>query len=257
MRVLYAIQGITYLWILWKLYIILFSYLTSIIVVYNGHLRYPSYLEPLYVLQKKAIPIIIFFPPRTPSKPLFSKHNILSLYSIYKFHVACFVFSHFNSLLPTPVSSILHFNSEYHDYMTRSRFNLHKTCHKYQFAITWQAPIIWNDIPLTVRNSLTQEPWWAHTIGNFKRKLRLHFLSTWISLWKTCWRAIELSLNFIRLLRVVITPSVVERRKRLEAIGWISGYIELISLKFLVSLTFLSPILYTLWTILGVFVCMI
>ena len=27
------------------------------------------------------------------------------------------------------------------------------------------------------------------------------------------------SLNFIRLLRVVITPSVVERRKRLEAIG--------------------------------------
>ena len=32
------------------------------------------------------------------------------------------------------------------------------------------------------------------------------------------------SLNFIRLLRVVIIPSVIERRKRLEAIGWISGY---------------------------------
>ena len=31
------------------------------------------------------------------------------------------------------------------------------------------------------------------------------------------------SLNFIRLPRVVITPSVVERRKRLEAIGWNSG----------------------------------
>ena len=30
--------------------------------------------------------------------------------------------------------------------------------------------------------------------------------------------------HFIRLLRVVITPSVIERRKRLEAIGWISGY---------------------------------
>ena len=114
---------------------------------------YASYLKPLYVLQKKAVRVITFSPPRTSSKPLFSKHNILSLYSIYKFHVACFVFSHFNSLLPTPVSSILHFNSEYHDYMTRSRFNLHKTCHKYQFAITWQAPIIWNDIPLTMRIS--------------------------------------------------------------------------------------------------------
>ena len=28
--------------------------------------------------------------------------------------------------------------------MTRSRFNLHKTFHKYQLAITWQA--IWNEI---------------------------------------------------------------------------------------------------------------
>ena len=78
--------------------------------------------KPLYVLKKKAVRVITFSPPRTSSKPLFSKHNILSLYSIYKFHVACFVFSHFNSLLPTPVSSILHFHSEYHDYMTRSRF---------------------------------------------------------------------------------------------------------------------------------------
>ena len=37
-----------------------------------------------------------------------------------------------------------------------------KTCHKYQFAITWQAPIIWNDIPLTVHNNLT--------VSNFTEK---------------------------------------------------------------------------------------
>ena len=84
-----------------------------------------------------------------------------------KLKVACFAFSHFNSLLPTPVSTILHFNYEYHDYMIRSRHNLHKSCHKYQFAITWQAPIIWNDISLTVRNNLT--------VRNFKKKLRLYF----------------------------------------------------------------------------------
>ena len=51
--------------------------------------------------------------------------------------------------------------------MTRSRFNLHETCHKYQFAITSQAPIIWNDIPLTVRNNLT--------VSNFKKKLKTVF----------------------------------------------------------------------------------
>ena len=36
---------------------------------------YASYLEPLYLLQKKAIRIITFSPPRTRSKPLFSKLN--------------------------------------------------------------------------------------------------------------------------------------------------------------------------------------
>ena len=75
---------------------------------------YAAYLEPLYVLQKKAIRTITFSPPRTPSKPLFSKTNFLSLHSIFKLHVACFVFSHFNNILPTAVSSILHFNYEYH-----------------------------------------------------------------------------------------------------------------------------------------------
>lgn len=81
---------------------------------------YASYVEPIYAFQKKAIRIITFSPPCTSSKPLFSGNVFLSIHSINKFHVACFVFSPFNILLPTPVSSILHFNYEYHDHMTRS-----------------------------------------------------------------------------------------------------------------------------------------
>ena len=98
---------------------------------------YASYLEPLYLLQKKAIRIITFSPPRTRSKPLFSKLNILSLHSLYKFHVSCFVFSHFNRLLPASLSS-LHVLHDFHDYLTRSRFNLHKMSLRYQFAISCQ-----------------------------------------------------------------------------------------------------------------------
>ena len=96
-----------------------------------------------------------FSPPWTRSKPLFSKLDILSLHSLYKFHVSCFVFSHFNRLLPASLSSLLHFNRDFHDYLTRTRFNLHKMSLRYQFAICSQAPTIWNDIPLTVRDSLT------------------------------------------------------------------------------------------------------
>ena len=54
---------------------------------------------------------------------LVSKLCILSLHSLYKFHVSCFVFSHFNSLPPASLSLLLHFNCDFHGYLTRSRSN--------------------------------------------------------------------------------------------------------------------------------------
>ena len=52
---------------------------------------------------------------------LVSKLCILSLHSLYKFHVSCFVFLHFNSLPPASLSLLLHFNFDFHGYLTRSR----------------------------------------------------------------------------------------------------------------------------------------
>ena len=133
-----------------KPYIIPSFYLISTITIWVS--TFASYLEPLYLLQKKAIRIITFSPPRTRSKTLFVKLSILSLHLLYKFHVSCFVFSHFNRLLPASLSSLLHFNRDFQGYLTRSCFNLLKT----------------------VRDSLTTT--------NFKKKLKLHFLSlNWTS----------------------------------------------------------------------------
>ena len=81
-------------------------------------------------------------------------------------------------------------------------------------------------------------PWWSAdncsifpTVNNIRNKKRTGRGSQkWLKNWKKKISCIFVSvgLNFIRLLRVVITPSViVERRKRLEAIGWISGYVSL------------------------------
>ena len=53
--------------------------------------------------------------------PRVSKLFILSHHSLYKFHVSCFVFSHFNSLPPASLSLLLHFNCDFHGYLTRSR----------------------------------------------------------------------------------------------------------------------------------------
>ena len=70
---------------------------------------------------------------------LVSKLFILSLHSLYKFHVSCFVFSHFNSLPPASLSLLLHFNCDFHDYLTRSRL----TCIKCPSGINLLSPIIW------------------------------------------------------------------------------------------------------------------
>ena len=76
--------------------------------------------------------------------------------------------------------------------------------------------------------------WFSHQVGcnRLKTKAQVEYLLNCFiktefnfpSLRKHPFLLALRSLNFIRLLRVVITPSVVERRKRLEAIGWISGY---------------------------------
>ena len=130
---------------------------------------YDSHLEPLFLLQKKAIRIITFSPPQTHTKPLFHKLNILPIHSIFKCQVACFVFSHMNNLLPASFSSSFHFNFEYHDHFTRSRLNLHKVFAKYHLSICSQAPSIWNSLPLTFRNSLN--------ISNYRSNIKKHFLN--------------------------------------------------------------------------------
>ena len=71
---------------------------------------------------------------------LVSKLCILSLHSLYKFHVSCFVFSHFNSLPPASLSLPLHFNCDFHDYLTRSRLTCIKCSSginllRYQFCV--------------------------------------------------------------------------------------------------------------------------
>ena len=116
---------------------------------------YSSHTQPLVILQKKAIRIITHSPLHAHTKPLFVKINTLPFSSIFKFQMSSFVFSHINKRLPPPLSSFLHLNFDYHEYLTCSRFNVHKTFLKQHVSLCAQAPIIWNDIPLSLRNTLS------------------------------------------------------------------------------------------------------
>ena len=128
-----------------------------------------SHLQPLFRLQKKALRIITHSSPRAHTYPLFNKFKILNIFNIYKYQVSCFVFLHMQKLLPSPLSSLFVLNSDCHQYLTRQKDNLHLHTHKYSFSLRVQGPQIWNDIPLSLRNSLT--------LSSYKHKLRDYFQS--------------------------------------------------------------------------------
>ena len=78
------------------------------------------------------------------------------------------VFLSVKNLLPTPLFSLFHFNFEYHNHFTHSRFNLHKVFAKYHLSMCSQAPSSWNSLPITFRNSLN--------ISKLRRNIKKHFL---------------------------------------------------------------------------------
>ena len=59
-------------------------------------------------------------------------------------------------VLPIPLSSLCNLNSDYHQCFTRQRDNLHVHPLKYSFSLRSQGPLIWNSIPLLLRDTLTR-----------------------------------------------------------------------------------------------------
>ena len=82
---------------------------------------YESHLNPLLLLQKKALRIITHSPPRSHSRPLFKLQQTLNIYEIYKYQVCCFIYSHLNNLLPTPLYTFFSLNSSCHSYGTKKK----------------------------------------------------------------------------------------------------------------------------------------
>ena len=72
-------------------------------------------------------------------------------------------------LLPSPLSSLFVLNSDCRQYLTSQKDNLRLHTHKYSFSLRVQGPQIWNDIPLSRRNSLI--------LSSHKHKMRDYFQS--------------------------------------------------------------------------------
>ncbi|MEM6831004.1 MAG: reverse transcriptase family protein [Bacteroidota bacterium] len=97
---------------------------------FGSHLRYACQLWGLnpniisrraLILQKCAIRLISFSPPRSPSAPLFSRLKILNVFDLVKLFNILFVHQYLNSELPSDLYSTFSFKRIDHSYPTRGQ----------------------------------------------------------------------------------------------------------------------------------------
>ena len=108
-------------------------------------------MQPLFVLQKKAIRIITFSRLFEHKSPLFKALNVTKLFDEVTVHIVLFMYKFKYQLLPTNFNVFFTSIEETHNYNTRlsSRmtYALPKTRTNYGiFNIRYQGAKIWNDI---------------------------------------------------------------------------------------------------------------
>ena len=86
---------------------------------------FPSYLNRLYVLQKRAVRLITSSCHRANTAHLFKELNILNVFDIFKHQMGIFMFKISRELLPPLFQNHFHTNNTVHNYYTRHCENYH------------------------------------------------------------------------------------------------------------------------------------
>ena len=128
-------------------YSLIYPFLTYGILSWGN--AYTTTLQPLYILQKKAMRIITFSNFDQHSTPLFRLLNIIKSYDLVTLYISVFMFKFHNRLLPSYFDFFFTQVKEIHKYNTRSAANqsyyLPRARTNYGlFNIRFQGPKVWN-----------------------------------------------------------------------------------------------------------------
>ena len=140
-------------------YSLIYPYLSYGIIIWGG--TYQTHLNPLVILQKRAIRLINKQPYLAHTNNLFFQNKILKLNDIYKFHLGIYFYK--NQLADNFTRN--------HNHATRNRdlllppFNRLVSTSK---SVYESGARIWNEIPSTVQN--------ASSLPSFKHKLKSYYI---------------------------------------------------------------------------------
>ncbi|MFZ2538156.1 MAG: reverse transcriptase family protein, partial [Oscillospiraceae bacterium] len=132
-----------------------------------------SILEKVFKIQKKYCRLITFSAFRATTKPLFLQLKLLTIYNIYKFQLATYMYRILNSLIPALDHHNFKTGSTIHDYNTRHKNDLRKPqCRTglRQKMICFQGPKLWNILPDNIKN--------APSLSTFRLRAKYYFISS-------------------------------------------------------------------------------
>ena len=136
-----------------------------------------SFIESLFILQKKLIRTCTYSLWLEHTTPLFLALNKLKIRDIYSYQLAIHMYRFYHDLLPPDLPNVTFTTqSEIHNYNTRQVLNLHIVPTNTQLAkntIKTQGPLIWNTLNTHIKNSAS--------LDQFKKSLKKHILNQYTS----------------------------------------------------------------------------
>ena len=136
-------------------------------LLYVWGMTYPSFLEPIYVLQKKVLKAITFSDITSSSDPLFDRLQVLKLADLFQVQVLSFVYECVNKIAPSYFSGYFTGINMIHNIGTRQseKGDLHALCcntTKYGIrSIHCSGVRMWNLLPSDIKAS--------KSLSNFKK----------------------------------------------------------------------------------------
>ena len=133
-------------------------------------LTHPSLLDPISILQKKILRIIVFSEKTAPSAPIFDNLRILKLNDIITYQITSFVFECVHNIAPSYFHGYFTSIERIHNIGARqsTRGDLFALCYNTtQYgvrSIHYSGVRLWNSLPLEIRNS--------NSISSFRNKLK-------------------------------------------------------------------------------------
>ena len=123
---------------------------------------YDTHMQPLILLQKRAIRTISNAPFRETTNPLFIKNNILKINDLYKHSLCCYLYKN---------QHLIENHTRNHDYFTRHRNDIHvpnARLRSTEQSVIRNALLVWNDIPDNLRA--------CRTFTQFKIQLKKYLI---------------------------------------------------------------------------------